>query len=119
MWFCAMRVALRALRVNVLRTVLTMLGIIIGIAAVLVMLAIGAGAQAAVEEQLRSLGTNLLVVNPGSLTAGGARLGAGSRPTLSEDDATAIQSELGDVQSAAAVLGDTGQIMSGGVNWAT
>ena len=73
-----MRIALKALRVNKLRTALTMLGMIIGVGAVITMLAVGSGAQERVREQIRNLGTNLIIVFPGSTTAGGARLGAGS-----------------------------------------
>ena len=69
------RIALRALAVNKLRSALTMLGIVIGVGAVIVMIAVGAGAQARVEEQIRALGSNLLLVMPGSTTAGGVRMG--------------------------------------------
>ena len=87
-----LRIALRALRVNALRSALTMLGIVIGVAAVIAMVAIGAGAHTQVAEQIRAPGSNLLLVMPGSLTSGGARLGAGSRHTLTEGDALAIAS---------------------------
>ena len=80
-WLAGIRIALRALRVNKLRSVLTMLGIIIGVGAVIVMIAIGSGAQAQVEEQIKALGTNLIIVTPGSWTTGGVRMGAGSRPS--------------------------------------
>ena len=76
------RIALRALRVNKLRSTLTMLGIIIGVAAVIVMISVGSGAQARVEDQIRTLGTNLVIVVPGSVTSGGVRMGAGSRSSL-------------------------------------
>ena len=81
-----LRIALRALAVNKLRSALTMLGIVIGVGAVIVMIAVGAGAQARVEEQIRALGSNLLLVMPGSTTAGGVRMGFGSGSTLTEDD---------------------------------
>ena len=77
-----LRIALRALAVNKLRSALTMLGIVIGVGAVIVMIAVGAGAQARVEEQIRALGSNLLLVMPGSTTAGGVRMGFGSGSTL-------------------------------------
>ena len=118
-WLAGIRIALRALRVNKLRSVLTMLGIIIGVGAVIVMIAIGSGAQAQVEEQIKALGTNLIVVFPGSRTAGGVRMGAGSRPTLTDDDAYALQRELADVQAAAPALRGTGQVIFGGNNWST
>jgi len=113
------RIALRALRVNKLRSMLTMLGIIIGVGAVITMIAIGSGAQAQVEEQIKALGTNLIVVIPGSVTSGGVRMGAGSRSSLTEDDAYAMQRELADVQAAAPALRGTGQLVFGGTNWST
>ena len=111
--------ALDALRLHKLRSALTMLGIIIGVGAVITMIAIGSGAQAQVEEQIKALGTNLIVVIPGSVTSGGVRMGAGSRSSLTEDDAYAMQRELADVQAAAPALRGTGQLVFGGTNWST
>ena len=119
MGFGGIRIALRALRVNKMRSILTMLGIIIGVGAVITMIAIGSGAQAQVEEQIKALGTNLIVVIPGSVTSGGVRMGAGSRSSLTEDDAYAMQRELADVQAAAPALRGTGQLVFGGTNWST
>ncbi len=118
-WLAGIRIALRALRVNKLRSILTMLGIIIGVGAVITMIAIGAGAQKQVEEQIKALGTNLIIVTPGSVTAGGVRMGAGSRPTLTEDDATALQREIADVQAAAPAVRGTGHVVFAGNNWST
>jgi len=118
-WLAGIRIALRALRVNKLRSILTMLGIIIGVGAVITMIAIGAGAQAQVEEQIKALGTNLIIVTPGSVTAGGVRMGAGSRSSLTDDDAYALQRELSDVQAAAPALRGTGQVVYAGTNWST
>jgi putative ABC transport system permease protein len=118
-WLAGIRIALRALRVNKLRSILTMLGIIIGVGAVITMIAVGSGAQAQVEEQIRALGTNLIIVTPGSVTAGGVRMGAGARASLTEDDAYAMQRELSDVQAAAPTLRGTGQVVFGGSNWST
>jgi putative ABC transport system permease protein len=115
----SIRIALRALRVNKLRSSLTMLGIIIGVGAVIIMISIGGGAQARVEEQIKSLGSNLIIVLPGSVTSGGARMGAGSRSSLTEDDAYAIQREIADVQAAAPALRGTGHVVSGNSNWST
>ena len=115
----SIRIALRALRVNKLRSTLTMLGIIIGVAAVITMIAVGAGAQARVEDQIRGLGTNLVILFPGSVTSGGVRMGAGSRSTLTEDDAYAIQREVRGVQAAAPTLRGTGQVVAGNSNWST
>jgi putative ABC transport system permease protein len=118
-WLASIRIALRALRVNKLRSMLTMLGIIIGVAAVITMIAIGAGAQARVEDQIKALGSNLIMLQPGSVTAGGVRMGAGSRNTLTEDDSYAIQREIGDVQAAAPHLRGTGHVVAGNNNWST
>src|ERR671925_1904249 len=95
------RVALRSLRVNKLRSALTMLGIIIGVAAVIAMVGVGAGAQARVAEQIQSLGSNLLIVLSGSVTSGGIRLGTGSQLTITEDDALAIAREVPAMQVTA------------------
>jgi putative ABC transport system permease protein len=113
-----LRVAMRALAVNKLRSALTMLGIIIGVAAVIVMIAVGAGAQARVEEQIRSLGSNLLLILSGTTTAGGVRMGFGSNQTISEDDAAAIPRELPQAMAAPALRG-TAQIVWGNQNWST
>jgi len=113
-----LRVALRALAVNKLRSALTMLGIIIGVAAVIVMIAVGAGAQARVEEQIRALGSNLLLILSGARTQGGVRLGVGSNYTLSEDDATAINREIQEGLAAPALRGGA-QVVWGNTNWAT
>jgi putative ABC transport system permease protein len=118
-WLAGIRIALRALRVNKLRSLLTMLGIIIGVGAVITMIAIGSGAQAQVEEQIKSLGTDLTYLIPGSYTAGGVRMGTGSRSTLTEDDASALQRELPDVAAAAPFLRGNGQVVFGGSNWST
>jgi putative ABC transport system permease protein len=112
------KVALRALAVNKLRSALTMLGIIIGVAAVIVMIAVGAGAQARVEEQIRSLGSNLLLTLSGARTQGGVRLAVGSGFTLSEDDAIAINRELLEARAAPALRGGA-QVVWGNNNWAT
>jgi putative ABC transport system permease protein len=118
-WLASIRIALRALRVNKLRSTLTMLGIIIGVAAVIVMIAIGAGAQSRIEEQIKSLGSNLILLLPGSVTSGGARMGAGSRNTLTDDDSYAIQREVLDVQAASPQLRGAGQVVAGNNNWST
>jgi putative ABC transport system permease protein len=86
----AIRIALRALRVNRLRSALTMLGIVIGVAAVIAMVAVGAGATARIQQQIEAIGSNLIMVIPGSITSNGIRLGSGAVVTLSEDDARAI-----------------------------
>ena len=113
-----LRIALRALAVNKLRSALTMLGIVIGVGAVIVMIAVGAGAQARVEEQIRALGSNLLLVMPGSTTAGGVRMGFGSGSTLTEDDVVAINRELPEALAAPALRGSA-QVIWGNANWST
>jgi putative ABC transport system permease protein len=113
------RVALRALRVNKLRSALTMLGIIIGVGAVIAMVGVGAGAQARVAEQIQSLGSNLIIVLSGSTSAGGIRLGQGSQLTITEEDAAAIAREIPAVQAAAPSMRGSAQIVAGNLNWAT
>jgi putative ABC transport system permease protein len=113
-----LRVAMRALAVNKLRSLLTMLGIIIGVAAVIVMIAVGGGAQERVQEQIASLGSRLLLIVSGSTTASGARTGFGGGLTLSEDDAAAIARDLPETRSAA-VLRGTAQVVWGNQNWST
>jgi putative ABC transport system permease protein len=116
--FQLLRVALRALAINKLRSALTMLGIVIGVGAVIVMIAVGAGAQKRVEEQIRALGSNLLLVMPGATTAGGVRLGFGSASTLTEDDVAAINREIPDALAAPALRGSA-QAIWGNANWST
>ena len=118
-WLSTLRVALDALRVNALRSMLTMLGIIIGVGAVITMIAVGGGAQARVEEQIRSLGSNVMIVLPGSSTSGGLRLGFGAAQTLTEDDARAIAIEVEQVQFAAPRMNTSGQLVLGNTNWST
>ncbi len=113
-----LRVAMRALAVNKLRSTLTMLGIIIGVAAVIVMIAVGAGAQQRVKEQISSLGSNLLLILSGSTTAGGVRMGFGSNLTISEDDAAAIPREIPSTMAAPALRGSA-QLIWGNTNWST
>jgi putative ABC transport system permease protein len=114
-----LRVAIRALLRNKLRSFLTILGIIIGVSAVIAMVAIGEGAKAKVEESFASMGSNLLIVLPGTTSAGGAHGGFGSAPTLTWDDLRAIQTELPSVRLAAPVLRQSSQVLSEDQNWTT
>jgi len=114
-----LRIALNALRVNKLRSILTMLGIIIGVAAVITMIAVGAGAQQRVEEQIKNLGSNLMIILPGSTTSSGVRLGAGANQSLTDDDAAAIVREVPEVQVAAPSNRRTEQVVASGSNWST
>jgi len=111
--------AFEALASNKSRTALTMLGVIIGVAAVVTMMAVGAGAQARVGEQIRSLGSNLIIVLSGSITASGVRLGSGSQLTVTEDDARAIEREVDHVQVAAPVVRGGVQVVAANANWST
>ena len=120
-WVSA-RIAVRALRVNKLRSILTMLGIIIGVGAVITMVGVGAGAQARVAEEIQSLGSNLIIVLSGTVTSGGVRLGTGSKVSITEDDAWTIQREIPSVEVAApSVQGKAqdGQVVYGNLNWTT
>ena len=109
-------IALLALRINKLRSVLTMLGIIIGVAAVITMVAVGSGAQARVKEQISSLGSNLMILIPGTLLQSGVRLGAGNAQSLTEEDAIAIVREVPEVAFAAPTSRGAGQIVTGNNN---
>ncbi|GFO53791.1 multidrug ABC transporter substrate-binding protein [Geomonas sp. Red276] len=113
------RIALRALRVNKMRALLTMLGIIIGIAAVIAMVAIGAGASKMISDQIASIGSNLLLVLPGSVTSGGMRSGSGATQTLTYDDAKAIKAECPSVAQVAPTVRGSGQVVYGNQNWST
>jgi putative ABC transport system permease protein len=117
--FASARIAVRALRVNKLRSILTMLGIIIGVAAVIAMVSVGSGAQARIAEQIQSLGSNMLVVLSGSINQGGVRMGSGSQLTITEEDAWAIQREVQGVHAAAPAMRGGGQVVWGNLNWST
>ena len=114
-----MQMAVGALGVNKVRTALTALGVIIGVGAVVTMMAIGTGAESRVAAQIRSLGSNLIIVLSGSITSGGLRLGAGSQLTITEDDARAIQREVSSVEVAAPVMRGAVQVVFGNTNWST
>jgi putative ABC transport system permease protein len=119
MLYMAFRIALRALGRNKLRSFLTMLGIIIGVGAVIAMVAIGEGAKALVRQQIASLGTNLLVILPGTVTLGGARTGFGGRQSLTDLDAKAIMGQIPIVAGASPVLRQIQQVIGGEQNWST
>ena len=114
-----LRAALRALRRNKLRSALTMLGVVIGVAAVIVMVSIGQGAAAAVQAQIRSLGTNLLIVLPGATTSGGVRSGWGGASTLTVRDGQAIAADMHAVAAVAWTKRDVAQVVNGERNWST
>ncbi len=113
------KVAFRALGRNRLRSVLTMLGIIIGVAAVIIMVGVGQGAKSQIEAQIASMGTNIIYVGPGTVTQGGARLGFGATQTLIPADADAIIKECPDVLNASPGVGSGGQLVYKNQNWST
>jgi putative ABC transport system permease protein len=113
-----LRIAFKALSRNKMRTALTMLGMIIGVAAVITMVALGTGAQTSIEAQIQSAGTNMIMVNAGNFSQGGVRMGQGNASTLVPDDATAI-AQLPGVQYVAAQSNTRGQIVAGNLNWNT
>jgi len=118
-FLASLRIALRALMVNKMRSALTMLGIIIGVSAVIAMIAVGSGAKARIAEQIASMGSNLLIVLSGSSTSGGMRWGSGTVPTLTVDDAKAIVSEVPAVKYVAPNLSGVAQVVYGNQNWST
>ncbi len=118
-FLASLRIALRALMVNKMRSILTMLGIIIGVSAVIAMIAVGSGAKARIAEQIASMGSNLLIVLSGSSTSGGMRWGSGTVPTLTVDDSKAILSEVPAVKYVAPNLQGVAQVVYGNQNWST
>jgi putative ABC transport system permease protein len=115
----AFRSALDALRSHALRSILTMLGIVIGVAAVIAMVSVGGGAREQVNEQIKSLGANLIMVVPGNVTTQGVRMGAGQSSALTDEDAKAIMAEIPSIQAAAPLVRGGVQIVAGGANWST
>jgi putative ABC transport system permease protein len=116
--FMTLRIALKALNRNKLRTVLTMLGMIIGVGAVITMVALGKGAQSTIEEQVKAGGTNLVNINAGNFSQGGVRQGQGMSQTLMPEDAEALRS-IPDVQYVSAGANSRGQIVAGNQNWSS
>jgi putative ABC transport system permease protein len=118
-FFQTLRVALRAILRNKLRAFLTTLGIVIGVGAVIAMMAIGAGAKAQVEATFAAMGTNLLIIQQGSSSTSGVKGGFGSQPTLTWDDLAAIQMEVPSVKLAAPTLRASLAVISEDQNWTT
>ena len=115
----ACKVAISALRVNALRSFLAMLGVIIGVASVIVMVSVATGAGQAIEARIKALGTNVLVVMPGSYTSGGRRSGEGTALALSEDDLAAIRATVPGVAAAAGMVSGSAPVVVGNANWTT
>src|SRR3970040_682482 len=111
-----LRIALKALGRNKMRTALTMLGMIIGVGAVITMVALGKGAQSTIEEQVKAAGTNMININSGNFSQGGVRMGQGMSTRLSPDDAASLRDVPG-VQYVAAGTNTRGQIIAGNQNW--
>lgn len=112
-------IAIRAIKANKMRSILTSLGIIIGVAAVIVMLAIGNGAQISIQNEMKTMGSNLIIVRSGVSTSSGARGGHGSQPTMKASDGDAIQQRIDKIRLAAPILSETAQIVYGNANWST
>jgi len=116
--FMTLRIALKALNRNKMRTVLTMLGMIIGVGAVITMVGLGTGARTTIEERVKSAGTNMIMVNAGNFSTGGVRMGQGNSTTLMPEDAVAIR-QLPGVQYVAASANSRAQVIAGNQNWST
>jgi putative ABC transport system permease protein len=116
-WLAIIRVAIRALNRNKLRTALTMLGIIIGVGAVIALVSIGQGAQAMIQDQINGMGTNMMIIVPGNVFFGGASLGAGAASTLTEEDVQAMVREIPTIAAASPVVRASGQMVFGNQNW--
>ncbi|HEY3885962.1 MAG TPA: ABC transporter permease [Vicinamibacterales bacterium] len=115
----AIHIALVALRRNLLRTMLTMLGMIIGVAAVIAIVALGRGAEDSIEANIKAAGTNMIIVSAGNWTQGGVRLGMGASSKLTPGDAAAIRTQVGGVQYVAPGVQTHKQVIVGGQNWST
>ena len=115
----SMRIAFRALTMNKLRSALTMLGIVIGVASVIATVAIGSGATQRIQDQIASIGSNIIIIIPGSMSSSGVRLGTGNAVTLSEGDAREIPLQCPDVELTAPYVRGGAQVISGNNNWAT
>ncbi len=113
------RIALKALARNKMRTALTMLGMIIGVSAVITLVALGSGAQAQIEEQIKAGGTNMVTVMAGNFTMGGVRGGVGAASSLKVEDIEAIKKEVPDVQYIAPGVNLRAQVIAGNQNWST
>lgn len=113
------KIAIRSLKINKMRSILTSLGIIIGVSAVIIMLSVGEGAKGKISNDIASMGSNILLVMSGSTTSGGVRMGTGSQPTLKTKDAEAILKECPSILDVAPIVSGTEQIIYGNQNWST
>ena len=113
------KIAIRALKSNKMRSGLTMLGIIIGVSAVIAMLAVGSGAKQGIKQRIESIGSNLIMILPGSINQGGVMSGLGSQPTLSMADAQAIKKDCSAVENVSPMVNGNAQVIYGNQNWFT
>ena len=115
------RIAIRALKRNKTRAFLTMLGIIIGVAAVIAMVAIGQGSKQSIQDQLSSMGSNMITIRPSSnqTVGGGARLESGNLQTLTVDDIKALQAQATYINAVSPAVQSRGQVINGSLNWLT
>jgi len=114
-----LKISMRSLKVNKMRSILTSLGIIIGVSAVIIMLSIGEGAKQKITKEIESMGSNLLVVQSGSVTSGGVRIGSGAAPTLTLEDSKAILQDCPSVLEVAPIVTEVKQVVYGNQNWST
>src|SRR5437879_12858771 len=112
-----LRVAVRALNRNKLRSALTMLGIIIGVGAVIALVSIGQGAQAMIQDQINAMGTNMMFIMPGNVFFGGASSGAGAASTLTEEDVQDMVREIPTIAAASPIVRASGQLVFGNETW--
>jgi putative ABC transport system permease protein len=118
-WISSVHVAFTALKTNRVRSALTMLGIVIGVAAVIATVAVGTGASQRVQSQIASIGSNMVIVIPGSLTSSGLQLGTGSATTLTRSDARELSAQCPDISDAAPAVRGAASVVYEGSNWGT
>jgi len=118
-WISTVRVAFTALKTNRVRSALTMLGIVIGVAAVIATVAVGTGASQRVQAQIASIGSNMVIIIPGSLTSSGLQLGTGSATTLTNSDARELSAQCPDITYAAPAVRGAASVVYEGNNWGT
>ena len=114
-----LKMAVLSLKINKMRSMLTSLGIIIGVSAVIIMLAVGTGASVKIAKDMEAMGSNLLMIRSGSVTSGGVRMGSGTRPTLTLKDAEAIEKYAEGILAVAPYSSEAKQLTYGNQNWAT
>lgn len=113
------KMAVVSLKINKMRSMLTSLGIIIGVSAVIIMLAVGTGASEKVQKDMESMGSNILTIRSASAKSGGVRMGLGTRPTLTLKDAVAIEKNARGVSAVSSVSSEAKQLTYGNQNWST